>query len=308
MTVSTESPPIQAPPDTLAGLRSLAIGIARGTAPVPLGSKAQSALSRLLDMAGDPALLSITTLADALGVSPSTLTRLARSLGYSGFPALQQVLLSASMVPPGAFYSRQAQSALECGTSTRASATLLCRENQANIDRFVEQFNEPVFEQAVELIMSAPRVAVHGIRQFRSVAGFLVYGLQMIRSDVALLDAGGPGIAEGLAALGEGGLLVSVSCAPYSVEVVDAAAAAARGIGIGVVALTDRPLSPLVDHSLAAILVGHQSSFLSNSVGAFMVAAECLINACAAARPETTRHALRERERMIGILGIERPG
>lgn len=34
---------------------------------------------------------------DRRGLSPSILTRLARSLGYSGFPALQQVLLSASM-------------------------------------------------------------------------------------------------------------------------------------------------------------------------------------------------------------------
>ena len=35
------------------------------------------------------------------------------------------------------------------------------------------------------------------------------------------------------------------------------------------------------------------------------VAVECLINACAAVHPETSRKALRDRDRMIERLGIE---
>ncbi|VDC26738.1 MurR/RpiR family transcriptional regulator [Pseudogemmobacter humi] len=304
MTAPPETPLTAAPPETLAELRDLAVAIARGAARVSLGAKAHAALSRILDMAGDPALLSITSLAGALEVNPSTLTRLAHSLGYSGFPAFQQVLLSASMATPGEFYSRQALNALEGESSIRSRAARLCHENQANIDRFVEQFDEAAFGMAAEMIMAAPRVAVHGIRQFHSVASFLVYGLRMIRSDVALIDANGLGVAEGLSLMGEGGVLLSTSCAPYSAQVVEVAAAA-RGIGLGTIALTDRASSPLVDSSRAAILVPHQSSFLSNSIGAFIVAAECLINACAAARPEAARRALRERDRMIGRLGIE---
>lgn len=306
MTAPTANRPIAAPPDTLIGLRGLALEIARGSAPVSLGAKAAAALSQLLEMVGDPALLSITTLAEALRVNPSTLTRLARTLGYSGFPALQQVLLSASMSAPGAFYSHQAQAALQGGSSTRARAARLCHENQANIERFLQQFDEAAFEKAVGMIATAPRVVVHGIRQFHSIAAFLVYGLRMIRSDVMLLDANGLGLAEGLALTGRGDVLIAMSCAPYSVQVVKVARAAAQ-IGLGIVALTDRAASPLVDPSGAAILVGHESSFLSNSMGAFMVAAECLINACAAARPEAARQALKHRDEMIERLEIERP-
>lgn len=306
MTAPTDRPATPAPPDTLIGLRGLAVEIARGTAPVALGAKAGAALSRLLEMVGDPALLSITTLATALEVNPSTLTRLAHSLGYSGFPALQQVLLSASMAAPGAFYSRQAQTALQAGSSPRARAVQLCHENQANIDRFIENFDEAAFEQATRMIVEAPRVVVHGIRQFHSVASFLVYGLRMIRSDVQLLDANNLGIAEGLALTGPGDVLISMSCAPYSVTVVEVARIA-RQIGLPVIALTDQASSPLVDPSQAAILVPHASTFLSNSMGAFTVAAECLINACAAARPEAARQALERRDEMIEGLGIERP-
>lgn len=305
MTRVPTPPPTQAkPPETLDALRALMVAIARGEAPISLGAKARQALGRILDLTGNPALLSITSLAEVLGVNPSTLTRLAHSLGYSGFPAFQQVLLTASMAPPGEFYSRQARAALAEGTSTRSRAIQLCHENQANIDRFVEQFDRDAFEAAVDLIMSAPRVAVYGIRQFHAVAAFLVYGLRMIRADVALLDANSLGIAEGLAMLEKGDVLLVASCAPYSAQVVEVARTA-REIGLACVALTDRASSPLVDSSRAAILVAHESSFISNSIGAFTVAAECLINACAAARPDQTRKALLERDRMIERLAIE---
>ena len=305
MTRDPTPPPTQAPPpETLDALRALMVAIARGEAAITLGAKARQALGRILDLTGNPALLSITSLAEVLGVNPSTLTRLAHSLGYSGFPAFQQVLLTASMAPPGEFYSRQARAALAEGTSTRSRAIQLCHENQANIDRFVEQFDRDAFEAAVDLIMSAPRVAVYGIRQFHAVAAFLVYGLRMIRADVALLDANSLGIAEGLAMLEKGDVLLVASCAPYSAQVVEVARTA-REIGLASVALTDRASSPLVDSSRAAILVAHESSFISNSIGAFTVAAECLINACAAARPDQTRKALLGRDRMIERLAIE---
>lgn len=307
MTKPMDRPPIRGrPPETLGELRALAVAMARGTAPVSLGAKARVALGRMLDMVGDPALLSITTLGEALGVNPSTLTRLATALGYPGFPGLQQVLLSASMSAPGAFYSRQAASALRGGSSSRTAATRLCHENQANIDRFIDRFDEAAFDAAVTLLVSAPRVAVHGIRQFHAVASFLVYGLRMIRSDVALLDNGSLGVAEGLAALSPGDVLLSTSCAPYSALVAEVAAVAQRS-GLATVALTDRPTSPLVAASRAAILVDHDSSFISNSIGAFVVAAECLINACAAASPEAARAALRQRDSFIDALRIESP-
>ena len=66
MTVPLDLPATAEPPDNLQDLRALALVVARGEAGVSLGSKAGAALSRILDMAGDPALLSITSLAEKL--------------------------------------------------------------------------------------------------------------------------------------------------------------------------------------------------------------------------------------------------
>ncbi|WP_196780489.1 MurR/RpiR family transcriptional regulator [Roseovarius gahaiensis] len=292
-------------PRNVKELRDLMLRIARGDAHQSLGPKAQKALSDILDLRGDPALLSITALAEKLSVNPSTLTRLARALGYPGFSAFQQVLLDAAMSAPGDFYTRQAQTALAGeGASGMGGIARLCRENQANIERFIEGCDIGQFQKATHLITSAPRVMVHGIRQFHAFASFLVYGLRMIRSDVHMLDSSNLGIAEGLASMGPSDVLIAASCAPYSAQVAATAHAAAEH-EIDIVAVTDRASSPLAAISQAAILVPHETSFLSNSMTTFTLAAECLINGCAAALPEEAKQALSARDDMIKKLNIE---
>ena len=293
------------PPQNVQELRDLMLRISRGESPLSLGPKAQAALSSILDLRGDPALLSITALAEKLSVNPSTLTRLARKLGYSGFGAFQQVLLDASMSAPGDFYTRQAQTALAGeDASGMGGIARLSRENQANIERFLEGCDIGQFQKATALITCAPRVMVHGIRQFHAFASFLVYGLRMIRSDVHMLDSSNLGIAEGLSSLGKGDVLITASCAPYSAQVAATARAAAEH-DIDIVAITDRASSPLAAVSRAAILVPHETSFLSNSLTTFILAAECLINGCAAAAPEEAQKALSARDEMIKKLNIE---
>lgn len=292
-------------PRNVQELRDLMLRIARGDAHQSLGPKAQKALSGILDLRGDHALLSITALAEKLSVNPSTLTRLAQALGYPGFSDFQQVLLDASMSAPGDFYTRQAQTALAGGDATgMGGIARLCRENQANIDRFIEGCDIGQFQKATNLITSAPHVMVHGIRQFHAFASFLVYGLRMIRSDVHMLDSSNLGIAEGLSSMRKGDVLITASCAPYSVQVAETARTAAEH-GIDIVAITDRASSPLTAVSRAAIFVPHETSFLSNSLTTFILAAECLINGCAAARPEEAKQALSARDYMIKKLDIE---
>ena len=99
-------------------------------------------------------------------------------------------------------------------------------------------------------------------------------------------------------------MLISASCAPYSAQVAATARAAAER-DIKIVAVTDSASSALAAVSRAAILVPHQTSFLSNSLTTFILAAECLINGCGAVRPEQTKQALSARDEMIKRLDIE---
>lgn len=293
------------PPRTIDSLRSLSLAIAKGESAIKLGSKSQAALNRLIELQGDPALLSITRLADKLTVHPATVTRLARHLGYQGFSGLQSVLLDASFNGPSTFYSRQAQIALHSGDDDQSTHfRQLCQENLENIQRLVETVDLQQFQAIVAAMTKADRIVIQGIRQMRALAVFLQYGLALIRSDVSVLDTDSPGLAESLAALSENDLLICVSCSPYSRQAILTTAVAVER-GVPVAALTDRMSSPLLKWANWALLVPHESSFLSNSLVTFMALAECLVNACAAAMPEAAEAALRERDQMIHRLDVE---
>lgn len=303
--ITASDQPRNPPPASLEEMRALLIAIMRGESEIVLGKKAREAFGQVLDLHGSPDLLSITKLSHRIGTNPSTITRLARNLGYEGFGDFQKVLFGSASAIPGAFYLNKVRDALtDSDSTTRQRAAQLCHENQANIERFVETFDPESFDKAVELISSARRVCVFGIRQFHSLAAFLVYGLRLIRRDVSILNANALGAAEELSAMEEGDVCIVASVAPYSREVVRVAKAASDG-GLSVISITDFASSPLVNYAETTLFASHQSSFISNSITSYFAVAECLINATALASPEQTKTTLKARESSIERLGVE---
>lgn len=298
-------PSLKTPPANHEGLRALLIEITKGTAELRLGSKAREAFGKILEVQDQTDLLSITALSERIGTNPSTITRLAKALGYPGFGAFQKALLTTRQQQQESFYLQRGRSVISTADQPiKQRAAQLCHENQANIDHFIDAFDAQSFEKAVNLISEARRVTVYGVRQFHALASFLTYGLRLIRSDVSLLDANGLGVAEEIAAMQAGDLCIVASVAPYSSQVVFAADVA-KEHGLDVTAITDLASSPLIAHAEAAILVPHQSSFVSNSITSYFAVAECLINAVAATHSERTEQALVSRQNLIKRLKIE---
>jgi len=294
-----------APPTNVEELRSLLIEITKGLSHINLGAKSREAFGKILDVQDSTYLLSITTLSEQIDTNPSTITRLAKNLGYQGFGPFQKALLATRLQQPGSFYLNQAQTALSSADQPiKQRAAKLCHENQANIDQFVENFDPKSFEAAVKLITNAPRVTIYGIRQFHSLAAFLVYGLRLIRSDVSILDSNGLGVAEEIGAMNPGDVCIVASVAPYSTQVVFAAEVAHEQ-GLDVIAITDLASSPLISNAQASIFAPHQSSFISNSITSFFAVAECLINAVASSNSQQTEQALVHRQKLIKRLNIE---
>ena len=71
-------------PRTIEALRELALKIGRDESELSLGAKAHDVLARLVGMPEQAAVRSISELAGLLSVNASTLTRLAKRLGYAG--------------------------------------------------------------------------------------------------------------------------------------------------------------------------------------------------------------------------------
>lgn len=304
-------------PRSVDGLRELVVRIGRDEAGLSLGGKAHAVLAWLLERPEEVAVRTITDLATALDVNASTLTRLTTKLGYTGFADFQSVFRDSLAQRHRHFYTHQAER-LVSGPKTGAHAgagsegspevdvvAQLAHESIGNVETFLARLSPVDLRGAATLLAEAPRVRVHGLRQFSALASFLCYGLGMIRTDVALLDAQGLGVAEGLAQLQPGDVVVATSVAPYTRSVAEAAVAAAEA-GMTVIAITDTLASPLVPPARHAFLIPHDSSFFSNSMGAYLIFCEGLLNLVATHLGTRSLEALSRRERLITALGIER--
>jgi len=297
--MSTASAPA---PDTVGGLKALLAAIEKGEVDIALGSSSVRVLTALIESPQRAAVSSITELAEQVDVNASTLSRLARRLGYSGFSKLQDVFRR-ELTEGRSFYSDQA-SRLVVGADdkgTLAQLTRLGRQESANIASTIEQVDPATFEAVVTLLSQARRVRIHGMRQFNSLALFMAYGLGMLRPDVGALDSSRQGVADALAQLETGDVLVVASCFPYTPSVLATAEVAARH-GITVVALTDSASSPLAKTARHSFFVPNRSLFFSNSMCAFMLLAEGLLSAVASSLGEASVEALKYRETLIAEL------
>ncbi|WP_346797820.1 MurR/RpiR family transcriptional regulator [Halomonas sp. Bachu 37] len=289
-------------PDTLADLERLLADIEAGNASLRLGKRSRQVLSAMISAPQQTAVSSISDLAERLGVSPSTLSRLAQRLGFDGFGGLQDVFRR-QVTEGKSFYSDQVSRLLDGTGESDALARLarLGRQESANIGDMVSGMDGETFTRCARQLVEARRVRIHGMRQFASLASFMAYGLGMLRPDAAPLDAIRHGVADALAQLGEDDVLVVVSCFPYTSSVLATAEVAARQ-GIHVIALTDAAGSPLAKIAHDSFTVPSHSLFFSNSMCAFMLLAEGLLSEAASLMGDAGLAALKRRERLIGEL------
>lgn len=291
---------------TLDELRSLLQGPGKDGDQVDLGARTRAALAAMIDQPQQAAVHSIAELSEWLGVNPSTLTRLAKKLGYGGFSEFQDVFRRAITDDVHHFYSRQAsrlfQPEMAAVESLGVMATL-AREATANIAGMLERLDHTALEAAAEKLATAHRVRTYGLRQFYSFACFVGYALGMLRSDVALLEGPRHGVADAIAQLDAGDVLVVASCQPYTRSTV-ATARVAASHGLSVIAITDSYGSPLVPIAAHSLFVPHASSFYSNSMAAFTVTAEGLLTLVARRLGDKALAALEHREALIAEMNV----
>lgn len=307
----TRAPSVKAPlVGTLDELKALTVAINRGESNIKLGSKTMRVLGALLQDPNDVALHSISAVAKRVGVNASTLTRLAARLGFSGYSEFQS-LFKQNITTTAPFYSEQGKRLLgnqSKGAQGKALQTLgrVAQDSMRNIEATLAGLDPVLMSQAARRLARAPRVSLYGLRQFHGIVSYLAYGLSLVRPDVSLLDANGLGIAEGLAALREDDVLVVASVAPYTRGVADVAKAA-RQNGIDVLALSDNLNSPLVAHAQYAFQIPHAGNYISNSLAAYLVFSEGLVNLVAQELGTKGLKSLQQRESMIEQLNIETP-
>ncbi|MCF3183415.1 MULTISPECIES: MurR/RpiR family transcriptional regulator [unclassified Streptomyces] len=254
----------------------------------------------LIDHLTEAAFLSITELAERVGVSQPSVTRFAASLGFSGYPALREVLqpMALSAVAGGTADTREQIRHNELQAAVDAEI-----ENLENVRRLLADTNQ-VLGIGRELARSVP-LTVLGLRISVSLAEYFAYAARRIHPDVRLVTRGGSVAYDALLqSRAAGGSWVLAFAMPRHANETLAALRAARSTGLRVVLITDPTVGPLVEEADVVLTAGTGSRLVFDSYAAPGMLSAALLQAMADADPERTQARLEQYEQAADQHGF----
>ncbi|MFT5930441.1 MAG: DNA-binding MurR/RpiR family transcriptional regulator [Oceanospirillaceae bacterium] len=286
------------PAADLPKLREVIAAIAAKRSPIKLGQRSYAVLIELVNSPDTAAHNSINQLASNLGVSASTLTRLATRLGYSGFNALQNIFRQHLAEPH--FYSERAHQSQDQETDVLLQ---VAQEEITNIQQMMSQVSTDQWQQALELLQNARHVRTFAQRQFYSTATFFSYCLGLLRDGVGVLGDSGHGVPHGLAQLNQQDLLIVFGSHPYSRIAVDCCRQA-RAMNIPTMVFTDTHGAPLSSDASCLFTIPTNGSFFSNNTAAWVVLIEAILTAYARRLGPDAIKTLEQREQVFEQMQV----
>ncbi|MFF4014664.1 MurR/RpiR family transcriptional regulator [Streptomyces sp. NPDC001843] len=247
----------------------------------------------LIENITEAAFLSITDLADRVGVSQPSVTRFAAAVGFSGYPALRERLQSIAL---GTLAGGPA--AAEENRSNELQAAVDAEIQ--NLENLRRDLADParVIRIGRELSRSAP-LTVLGLRISVSLAEYFAYAARRIHPDVRLVTRGGSVAYDALLQSREaGGTWVLAFGMPRHAQETLNAVRVARGAGLRVALVTDLALGPLADEADVTFTTGTGSRLVFDSYAAPGLMAAALLQAMTDADPERTQARLEEYEQI----------
>ncbi len=247
-------------------------------------------------------LQSITKLAQAAGVSTPTVIRMARKLGFEGFPDLQERLRQEV-----AEQIRKPSSKRDAWVGTGEHVIdAFAGAVTSNLRHTLDRLDREIFDRAVTLLADVSRpVYLAGGRITRSNADYLFNHLQIIRPNVTHLSHSANVWPQYLLDMGPDAVLILFDIRRYESDLLKLARLA-RERGVTIVLFTDQwgsPISKVADLTFNA-LVEVPSSW--DSTIAIMVLAEALIAQVQTARWDDSRERIEELESMFSATRLFR--
>lgn len=249
-------------------------------------------------------LQSVTRLAERAGVSSPTVIRLARKLGFDGYPALQDAIREEI-----AERIKQPLAKLEPLTGDGPRDHIVARfaaAALANVARTLDRLDLSEFDRAADLL-SDPGRRLHllGGRITRSNAHYFYNHLQIIRPDVALLDSSPSVWPQALLDMGHRSALVIFDIRRYEGEL-ERLARLAVAQGADIVLFTDLWGSPIERHATHCFRAAVEVPSSWDSTLALNVLVEALIAEIQSRRSGSSAERIATLERMIGESRIFR--
>ena len=207
------------------------------------------------------AFMTAAKLGAELGISESTVVRFAAGLGYEGYPQMQQAIAA-----------------------------------WVKLRHTIDHLDPAAFETAVDLILSAKRVYILGIRSCEPLAGFLSFYLGMIRDNVIQIKSTSTSeIFEQMLRIDEEDCIIGISFPRYSMRTLKAMEFA-NDRSAKVITITDSVHSPMNLYSSCNLLARSDMVSIVDSLVAPLSVINALVVALCMKSPEQVRKNLEQLE------------
>ncbi|WP_116133363.1 MurR/RpiR family transcriptional regulator [Tropicimonas sp. IMCC34043] len=263
----------------------------------------QAAARYILEHSQEVALVSMRELARNAGVQPATMTRLAKFLGLAGFEDIRVHFSDALRLRADGFAAR----AIERDNAGTEAGSGLAHRMLQSLSGQIARLSEPEslarLQAVADRLAAARRVYVLGLRSCHSVAWHFHYVMTLLGDKSVHLDGpAGTGV-DGLLRAGDQDVLLVISISPYALQTLEIARLA-REKKIGIVAITDSEVSPLIGISEASILCATESQTFFHTLTPALAVSEVLCGLLANRDRQASLDALQRADQHLASLNI----
>ncbi|RRH93213.1 MurR/RpiR family transcriptional regulator [Mesorhizobium tamadayense] len=258
----------------------------------------------VLDRPKDVALMSMREQAHQAGVSHSTMMRLARWLGLEGYEDMRSLYARALRETIAGEPARQDIG--QNGDPGYSTAGVVADTLAAQISSLGGYGNAMQFIAAAGLLVRSPNLFALGSRAAYSISSHFVHVMSFLAGADRKVTLVGEMAGQDLDALqhaGRGDVLFAVAMSPYERTPIDVARQSARQ-GVGVVAITDSSVSPLVRIAQETIIVPSNSQSFFRSMAPAFAAVEILAALTAAQSETNAAERVEQSEEQLAAFGI----
>jgi DNA-binding MurR/RpiR family transcriptional regulator len=231
-------------------------------------------------------------------VSPASITRFSKELGYTGFPAFQKDLQQ--IVRKETIDRKEIRLSLLDENTDDVLASVL----NANIENLKATLTESLtneFLSAVETIDKAKKIYIIGLRSSYSVAYYFYFLLKEIRPNTQIVAPGTGDLFDKIMTIDNDSVLISIGFSKYTKQTAHVTEYFSN-CGAKIIAITDSsssPLSVLSDITLIAANPKNSYSFVSA-----MSIMNALVVSIGRLNPKETLAALDRKDALLKEMNI----
>ncbi len=239
------------------------------------------------------AFLTAAKVGKEVGVSESTIVRFANSLGYNGFPKLQEVLQE--MVRRQLTTVNQLKRSINKVYKGKNVLYQILQSDIENLEMTMNEISNQSFEKLISYIEEAGVIYIVGLRTAVAVSIFFYQALSLFLSNVRSITYGVEDLFEQMSDINQKDLLIAISFPRYTRRTVELLELAIKK-GAKTAAITDSVISPIAQKADVALIARSNLNSFVNSFTAPLSVINAIVTAVSIKKGKQTFEKLSKLE------------